>query len=360
MLCGAALFTAFAPALPARAQPPTDFKRLVEQIAEGNEDESAEAADRLIERVVAPLTEALAGLEARPPQQQKRLLQTLGRLTAVIRVRLYRGTLPAQDRQLFDEFSRLHGGLVEALFQDDPERRRKALQQIPLEPGTGAGVLITAKVEDWDFEVMEAAFKAAATLKDEVVARGLVRYLQQLVETAQSGQIRADQVEYGVAMADTSRSAIRILGQAGAHDAAPVILDAVRTFGRPPLREFFALPDAFEALGRLGDESAVPVLLEFVHDRERYAVRSVTKGTLIQQTVGDAALLALTRIYGIPPEQLGFYVDSATGGPIGFTSDETRTTAVRAFLRWQKENGDKPRPGRAALATQPSQEGKGP
>jgi hypothetical protein len=340
----------------AAAQPPPDLKPLLERIARSDGDDAADAADELIERIVGPLTEGLKGIEARPLQEQRRLLAALGRLTAVIKLRLYRGTLPPAEQKLFDAFAARNRELVESLFHDDPQRRLEALRQVPLEPGTAAGVLIVAKVEDWDAEVAEAALEAAASLKDDVVARGLTRSIAEAVTVIRSGQLGpVDQVAVAVVLGDRARQAARVAGDVGAKESVPVLLDALACFGRPPYRQRFVVADFLEALGKIGEERAAPALLEFLDDHEVQAVRAIGPGQLVQQTVGDAALLALARIYGVSPEKLGFFVEATPGGIIGFPNDQTRTAAVRAFGRWHKQNAGKPRGERAPLTTQPAE-----
>jgi hypothetical protein len=330
-----------------------DLKPLIEKIARGTPDEAAAATDELVRAIVQPVAAAVRSLEQRPPAEQRRLLEALGRVGAELRIRLYRADLPPEDAQLFDKFAARDHDLVERLFDDDPRRRLAALYQIPLEPGSAAGVLVTSKLFDWDAVVVEAALKTAARFEDDpVTARGLARFVESttyLVCSSRSGL----PAEEAMAWTDFSRKAIHLLGEAHATSSVPTIMEAIRCFDRPPQRALFYVAEAFEALGKIGDERAVPLLIEYVQDREQHLVRSLGPGKLLKVTVGDAALLALARIYGLPPGELGF-VSAPTGqAAIGFLDERTRRTALRDFMLWYKENGEKDVEERGTLATRP-------
>lgn len=330
-----------------------DLRPLVERIARGDEDEAVEATEALLARITGPLEKALAGIETRPPAEQRRLLAAVGRVLANIRVRLYRGTLPPAEQTLLDEFVRRDSRLVEQLFDDDPRRRLVALHRIPLDPNSGAGVLVVAKVHDWSAEVADAALDVAQLLKDEVVARGLTRYVAEAAEAVGAGQFGADEQDTVLVMADFVRRAIRVIGEAGGRDSVPAIVAALKTFGHPPYHKLFGVAEALLALGKVGDEEVAEVLLAFVNERDVHAVRGVARGELLQQTVGDAALLGLARIYGLSPEALGFEVDAASD-LAGFTTGERRAAAVRAFRSWHSHNASRPAAERTPLTTRPA------
>ncbi|MGD8454156.1 MAG: hypothetical protein PVJ57_20270 [Phycisphaerae bacterium] len=337
----------------ATAQRDDDLRPLVERIARGDDDEAAEATDALLARITGPLEKALAGMETRPPAEQRRLLAAVGRVLANIRLRLYRGTLPPADRKLLDDFARRDARLVEQLFDDDPRRRLAALHRIPLDADSGAGVLVVAKVYDWNAEVADAALDVALLLKDAVVARGLARFVAEAADAVGSGQFGPEDQDTALVLADFCRRAIRVIGEAGARDAGSTIVAALKTFGHPPYRKLFAVGDALPVLGQTGDEQVVDVLLAFLNEREVHAVRVLAPGQALQQTVGDAALLGLARIYGLSPEALGFEVDAASG-LAGFTSAEKRAEAVRMFRSWHGRNAGLPPADRTPLATQPA------
>ncbi|MBN2445795.1 MAG: hypothetical protein JXO22_03670, partial [Phycisphaerae bacterium] len=156
-----ALCAVLAPA----AAPDTDkeageLRKLVDRIARG-EDDQQELTDELIERIVAPLADAVGPLDNRPLAEQRRVHAALSRVTARLRICLHRLNLPVEDRTLFDEYCRQHPELVEELYADQPEQRIAALKRVALEPETGAGVLIVAKIDDWDSGVSDEAFNIA-------------------------------------------------------------------------------------------------------------------------------------------------------------------------------------------------------
>lgn len=341
------------------AQDKTEYTALVEQIASGDEDEAEEATVELIARVADPLAEALGAIEQRPLEQQRRLRAALTRLTAVVRLRLYRAGLPATDKKLFDEFFARNEELVVMLFEDDPRRRLAALHQIPLEPNSGAGVLLVAKLYDWDVDVLEAALSATRSLLDEVVVRGLQRYITETTTMVCSGQLGPVERDLAIVYTDLTRLAIRQLGAAGAKDGIPTIIAAIQCFDQPAYRRFFCVEQALEALGRIGDERAVSILREHLNNPRLHMARGIGPGRLVRQTVGDAALLALAKIYELSPTTLGFYVDTSARPIIGFTDEQSRTDALSAFRVWYEQNADKSHEQRAPLTTRPALDERG-
>src|SRR5262247_2664486 len=153
----------------ATAQEDGKLSELIERIAKGDEAESAEATERMIERIVAPLTDAIGSLDKRPASEVVRLREALGQLSAAMRIRLTRADLPEEDRRLFDQFARAYPDLMRQLFHDQVRVRAAAVQQIPLDPDTGAGVLIARRVDDEDENVAAAALDIAMKLRDKVV-----------------------------------------------------------------------------------------------------------------------------------------------------------------------------------------------
>ena len=271
-----------------------------------------------------------------------------------MRLRLYRAGLPEADKKLLDEFFVRNEELVVMLFEDDPRRRQAALHQIPLEPNSGAGVLLVAKLYDWDVDVLEAALIATRSLLDDVVVRGLQRYITETTTIVCSDQLEPVEQNLAIVYTDLTRLAIRRLGSAGAKDSIPPIIAAIQCFDQPAYRRFFCVEQALEALGKIGDEQAVSILSEHLDDPRLHMARGIGPGRLVQQTVGDAALLALAKIYKLPPTALGFYVDTSARPIIGFMDEQSRTAALSVFRAWYKQNADKPHDQRAPLTTQPA------
>lgn len=339
-----------------------ELSKLVERIARAaDEDDAAEAADKLIEKVIGPVAEALGAMEQRPAEEQVRVRKVLSRLSAGLRLRLMRANLPEDERKLLDRFAKQSPELVEQLFDDDYRLRAAAVAQIPLEPGTGAAVLILAKIDDSDETVVEAALDAAGELKDPLLTRGLVRYLNSVVAAIKGGHYGPGEQDIVLALYAYAAQVIRLLGETQARDATPAVVDAVRFFARGDYRGYFEHGVVIEALAKLGDERAAPVLIEMMNDRAEGGIarqprlhHQVGPGKAAVQTLGDAALLALCRIYQLKPEALGFYMAQEPATFIGFLDEEQREAAYRAFLLWHRENGDKPGGDRRPLTTQPA------
>jgi hypothetical protein len=341
-----------------------DLRTLVERIARAeDEDDAAEAADKLIATVIGPVAEALGAMEQRPAEEQVRVRKVLSRLGAALRVRLLRANLPEDERKLIDRFYREHPELVERLFDDDYRIRAAAVAQVPLEPGTGAAVLILAKIDDSDETVVDAALEAAGNLKDPLIARGLVRWLNAVVAAIKGGHYGPGEQDIVLALNFYAARVIQLLGEAEARDATPAVVEAVRFFSRGDYRGYFDHGVVIEALAKLGDERGAALLVEMMNDRAEGGVarqprlhHQVGPGKAAVQTLGDAALLALCRIYQIKPETLGFYVAKEPATFIGFTDEEQREAAYRAFLVWHRENGAKPSGERKPLTTQPAKQ----
>lgn len=338
-----------------------DLRKLVERIARPeDEDDAAEAADKLIETVIGPVAEALGAMEQRPAEEQARVRKVLSRLGAALRVRLLRSNLPEDERKLLDRFYKEHPELVERLFDDDYRLRAAAVGQVPLEPGTGAAVLLLAKIDDSDETVVDAALEAAANLKDPLLARGLVRYLNSVVAAIKGGHYGPGEQDIVLALNTYAARVIQLLGEAQARDATPAVVEAVRFFSRGDYRGYFDHGVVIEALAKLGDERAAAVLIDMMNDRSEGGVsrqprlhHQVGPGKAAVQTLGDAALLALCRIYQLKPEALGFYTAQEPATFIGFMDEEQREAAYRAFLLWHRENAGKPGAERKPLTTQP-------
>ncbi|MFH1746000.1 MAG: HEAT repeat domain-containing protein [Planctomycetota bacterium] len=354
-LLGYILFATLASSATAAAGPP-EMKQLIERIANGEADEAAEATDQLVELISRQLADAFGAIEQRPQEQQDRLQAALARVTAVMRLRLYRAGLLPDEQQLLDKFIRPRAELAEALFADSARQRLQALHQIPLEPDTGAGLLISAKVNDWDADICAAALETAANLGDQVVARGLREYVTTITAAVRADRFGPAQQDYELVLADFTRQAIVILGATRDRESVTTIIEAVQVFSRSHHRRFFRIGSALGALGQIGDEQAVPLLLEYLSDRETHEMRSVAPGTLLHQTVGDVALQALGNIYGITPAELGFFIGPAPEQIAGFVDKNNRAAALRAFGTWHQQNATLPRDQRAPLTTQPADE----
>jgi hypothetical protein len=328
-----------------------DLAPLIDQVARGSDSDAEEAADMLIERVVGPLAQAIGSIESRPPEQQRRIRRAVSRIFAATRMRLFRADLPPEDARRFDEFAARRPRIAESLFDEDEQVRRAALERIPLEPGSAAGLLIGSAIIDYG-DVSDAALQIAETFHDEVMQRTLTRFVRDETARIRSGYYQGEERDYAIVFAESISQAIRILGRAGARQSVPAILEALAYFPSSPFATAFHLPGVIEAAGDLGDERLAPALIPLLDSREALRVRPSATGRAIKQTIGDASLLALLRIYGIKPEALGFEMTGEGQVHPGFSDDATRLAAHRAFRTWYEENARKPGAERAALVAQ--------
>lgn len=357
----AILFMALAapPVLGQDAAAEEKLQRLIDRIAAGDELEARDATDQLVELVYGPLTRAIGSLEKTPGgdrersvNEQVRIRQALSRLHAALRVKLLRLDLPEEDRKLLDRFRRDYPDLTEALFHDNYRIRRSALDAIPLDPGTGAGVMICARVDDEDADVAEAALEIAAKFDDPVVARGLTRYVQGATRAVQQGYLK-DARDVLEALALIVHKCIDILARSRHPDAVPVVVEAFRTFSRMPQWDALHRARAARRLGEFGDPRVAPALLEVLDSTQEAEFRATPAGASVVQTVGDAALLGLLRLYDLRIEAFGFVTRDEWVGFAGFTDARSRSDAVRRFRIWHEQNAAKPRDQRAAPAAEP-------
>lgn len=336
------------------AQDDTRMKRWLEQVLNGDQAEADEAADRIINKLTDPLAEALGSVENRPAEEQRRIRALASRLTGALRARLYRLDLPPGDRTLMDTFAAQYPELTRRLFEADARERLSALRQVPLEKDTGAGVLIAARLDDDTAEVVDAAIDAAGRLKDAVVTRGLVRFLDSAVDALEHERYGPDQDDIEIALTSFCSKTIIVLGRCQATAAVPNICHAVTFFSRSPLKTFFQTGDVALVLGDLGDERAVPTLLSLLSNREFRGNMPNPNGKLIIQTEGDAALLALLRIYKLDPATFGLRMNPTDPHAGGFEEEAPRTAAERQFRTWYKENADRPADKRSKPTSQPT------
>lgn len=360
----------------ARAAADDELKRLIEQIARADEHEAADAANRLVERVVGPVAEAFGSLESRPAEEQRRLRAVLARITAALRVRVFRADLSAAEAELLDRFMPRHAELVHRLFDPSFRVRLDALSSIPLEPNTAAGLLIAARVDDEDEEVAMAALDVAAELHDAVLGRRLVKYVQGATQAVRAG-LYADDDDLAATVTLIAGRCCLILGECGLPEAVPVMTEALLFFGRSPQRAFIRVPELLDTLGKLGDERAVDALMAYVGERDLRYMRLGPQGQMILQLVGDTALLNLLRIYRLEPEAFGFLraPDTPAEGdgadPIrspspaeraaspagkafyGLVDAAARERAIRMFADWHAANAKLAAENRRPPATQP-------
>lgn len=328
------------------------LRKLIEQIASADEDDREDAEEELIRRLSGPLVAAVGNLEARPIEQQARVVRALERYQSVLRLELARVSLREPDRKLLDEFTRSQRALVEQLFSDAPALRLAAVRRIPLKPDSGAGVLLALKVNDADGDVAEAALDSALRLRDEVVARSLVHYVRSATQAIAGGYYGPQDSDTAAVVARFVRMSIEVIGAARYREGVPDVVAAVRVLARTPFAApgFFELPPIAAALAELGDRRAAPVLMELLDQTGSSRVVSLGPGRLATVTVGDEMLLALLRLYERPPADFGFQANDA--GALAFPDEDTRVEGHRRFRLWHRENAP------ATPESQPAQERK--
>ena len=340
------------PAATAQTTRPADLKKLFDEIARGAPQDATDATDELIEQFAAPLAAALADLERRPLAEQIRIAAAVQRLYANLQMRLFRNTLPEEDRRLFDSFAKQRPRVVEDIFHEDYEVRERAFESIPLEPGTAAGLLIATKVA-YEGEIPEQARRLAAELHDEVLIRTLIRILNEEMARIKGGFYGGGEPAFPVAATGAINQAIRLLNASDAKMAVPAVAEAVRFFPGSPYADVFDMHEAIATLGRMGDESVGDVLYKRIGDGDIYRSSPTRGGRLAVQTGGDVALIALVRIYGLSPADFGIELDGE-GQPAGFADEATRLAARRMFTEWYDENAKRPKADRKPPASRPA------
>jgi hypothetical protein len=337
-----------------------EIKRLVEQIARGSEQDAGDAAELLIQRLVDPVAAAIGSMESRPAREQLRIRAVLSRLAGALRMRLFRADLRDEDRALYDAFAAQYEDLTQQLFDLDFRVRLAAVRQVPLEPNTGAGVVLAAKVNDEDENVAMAALDAAAKLHDEVVARGLTRYVHDALEAIRSGFFGAAEEEVAATVVILIDHAIRALGEAKYKPGLPAMIDATHYLARSRYAMFFDVAEVARAMATMGDESAAAVLIDQLENgqmvrtfgipRVRRDPEPAGEGENTeapeeargQQTVGDVVLLSLLTIYKLAPEAFGVRFATNDSSIYGFENQERRDAAVRQFRIWHQQNSARP------------------
>lgn len=343
-----------------------ETKALVEKIAKSEDLEGEEAAEKLLDRLISPISDAVGSVESRPLEQQLRLRRFLGRLSANLRFRLVRADLTPEDRKLLDEFARFNPQLVDQLFDDDPRRRKAALGQIPLEPGTGAGVLVVAKINDSDEDVCAEAFKAAASLGDAIVARGLARFVSDVVDALKSDVYGPGEQEQAMGLAALAGEAVKHLGDMHQADAVPAVCAAVAYFPKTRYRTFFLTTptgtraeenDVVAALGKLGDPRGIGPLMGLIDDKEvwGWGNRGQPNGKVLTQTIGDSALLGILRILKRDPQEFGFVKNTEGGVAAGFHDDATRDESRRRIREWYRDHAPEFATSQPSASSKPGQ-----
>ncbi len=331
-----------------------ELRCLIERIARGDAVEASDATDELVHRLVDPLVAALDAADQRPIEEQFRIHMALAKLSATVRVRLYRASLAERERATLDAFARRYPDLLMRLFDDDQDVRLAALDQLPSDPASGAGLLIAAKLMDPSADVCAEALKRAREFKDPALTAGLIRFVEKANQLLRARSIVGGQADLQIVISEFIKQAIAAVDSPAPEDGAPIIVEALRLHGRGKYRAIFEPGVVLNTLGRLADERTAPAVLEFLDDNEIFRARPLGAGRVALQTVGDAALLCLLRIYGHDPQQAGFSHVEADADFGGFFEDAVRQQAHLRFKSWHAANAGKPREQRGPLTSRPA------
>jgi HEAT repeat protein len=189
----------------------------------------------------------------------------------------------------------------------------------------------------------------AAALHDPVVARALTRYIRDATATVESGFYGAHQQELALVVGLIVAKSTLVVADAQTTESVPVLVDALRFFGRSRYWDSYHRSLAIRALGKLGDKRAAAVLLDFLDDPARLRWRTISDDKKATETVGDLALLGLLRMYELPPEDFGLHVLADEETFAGYATDEARREGHRAFRIWYEQHAPQ------FPASQPSQ-----
>ncbi|MGE3181058.1 MAG: hypothetical protein AB7N71_05455 [Phycisphaerae bacterium] len=324
------------------------IRELVQEIAARGE---RAAADAFLEAYLAPLEAALQQVADRPYEEQIRVVEALSRVTANLRLRVVRTELDEKDRESFDRIFSRERALVEDLFHDSDEVRMAALNRIPMEKDTMAGVLIAAKLRDWNAEITALALDKAMKLSDASILRGVRRFARDVLVMIENHGTGLSDPYVAIAYASFLDKAALILARNGDKEDTPLLLNILAQLNGEGIRRYaMELRNTVDALGAMGDERLAPVLLPLLSFGEIQRLPSLPSGQSVTRTTGDAALASLARIYGIDCAHLGMVRGDDASGVWGFVSDDDRGRAHLVFREWHRENAEKSASDRTPLA----------
>jgi hypothetical protein len=231
-----------------------------------------------------------------------------------------------------------------------------AVLQVPLEPNTGAGVVIAAKVNDEDEDVAVAALRAAGQLHDAVVARNLTRYIRDATTAIAAGFYGPEQQDIARTVALFVWESGKIIGSAGATESVPALCEALRFFGQSPYWDHYRRARLIQVLGELGDRQAASLLLEFLDDAATLRWHTTEDNKRVTQTVGDVALQSLLRLYELNPADFGLLTPLAGGQFAGYADEEARREGHRAFRIWHEQHARSQPAQNRPSASQPARD----
>jgi len=320
------------------------LKILLDQAIRGDAVESAEAMQRIADIVTGPLAKSLGGVDYDnlTLPQAARLKSTLEIVSGTLRARIFRATLPSDDRELFDRFVKGYPELTNRLFHDSEIVRLAALEQIPLDAGGGAGIMIAARIDDQTEAVAMAALDLASKFRDPVLARRLAFIVRDYTAAIRGGYYDASQEPIAKTVAIFIRRATQILIQGGYVEHAAAIGDSLAYMSRSKLWDDLDVADLLREVGKLHEPRIAPPLYALLDETRGAERRFPGPGVTITQTLGDAALIGLVELFKLKGEDFGLVADENKASYLGYTDEKSRIDGRRAFRAWYAANGPKP------------------
>lgn len=349
-LIGILVAAVLASAATAQDQPrETDrLTRIVQRIVAGDEVDAEIAVEQYVTAVTRPIAEAIEKLDkTKDVTPRLRLQQLMQRLAAETRFAAFKADLAGRDRALVEAFARGYPELTRQLFDDNYRTRLAAIAQVPLEPNSGAGVLLAARVNDTDADVAVAALDAARQLADPVVARNIAEFVRVVTGVMRDGFYGPSPEEQMLAKTVGKvlvLKALTVLEAAQQREHAPIVADAIDYFAQTKYWDKFDRATALWALQKIATRAQEPTFAKFIGDENIVELHRVDEQTRLTQFVGDIALLAILRLREQDPAAYGFVIPEDAPRKAGFAEPAQRSAAaqrVRALL--------------ASPATQPAQ-----
>ncbi len=317
-------------------QPAADPVRYADLFAQVLGEDRYLAEDARERFIQAYAREALAAVDQLGPLDfaaQTKLHDAFEQAHAEVRWRLVRHDLPPEDRALLDRFAETYPQLLRRLFHASTDERLAALERIPTVPNSGAAVVLVAMAEDGAPEVVERALKLAAAQGGPVIGRGLHRYLRKIQRLIDQGFFADKHPDIELVVGQYVHQAIRAVGAAEYAEATPVVLSLTAHFARRYDPNMWPIADVLEALGRMKDQRAVPLLLSMLREPVLLRHGRTADGRRITRTSADAALVALVRIFDREPDAYGLLAEQ-NGSFFGFESTDRREQGIAAFRAW--------------------------
>ena len=337
--------------LAAAAQPSTED--LIKAILDGK-DADGELTAEVVDRTLGPLLDVIERHEPKNFAELRELDNLLMRYRAELRLRLIRIGLPEADRKLLDAYMITNPEQVTALLAAPVGQRIRTLNELPLTRDSAIGVLLVALIEDDELTIVDRAIERTRDLHDAVVARNLTRKLGDWLDRAEDDSYRPEEQPYRLLYLQFANKAADILRLCGSAGSAEVLRRGLKLQLDTPLpMGYSGIVSFIQALGELRDAKSIDLLREalqndtthwngFVEKTNNAVPGAEPERVLISQQVGDVALMALLRIYGLSTEGLELvYRDKDDWTSAGFAKREHAARAIKVFEAWYAANAQR-------------------